>query len=89
MFSKRGNTLERHFRANLRQYFPQNRQFFFARAFGARGILAIRWWGKRAKNEPSVRKRSWRILSISGRMSDYESQYTVPGTEWTTRQSEY
>ena len=26
-------------------YFPQNRQTFFARAFGARGILAIRWWG--------------------------------------------
>ena len=64
MFSKRGNTLERHFRANLPQYFPQNRQFFFARAFGARGILAIRWWGERAKNEPFVRKRSWRILSI-------------------------
>ena len=45
-------------------YFPQNRQFFFARAFGAREILAIRWWGERTKNEPFVRKRSWRILSV-------------------------
>ena len=47
-------------------YFPQNRQFFFARAFGARGILAIRWrgGGGAPKNEPFVRKRSWRILSV-------------------------
>ena len=42
----------------------QNRQFFFARAFGARGMLTIRWWGERATNEPFVRKRSWCILSI-------------------------
>ena len=33
-------------------YFPQNRQFFFARAFGARGILAIRWWGSARKTNP-------------------------------------
>ena len=45
-------------------FYPQYRQFFFARAFGARGALGIRSLGERAKNEPFVRKHSWRILSV-------------------------
>ena len=40
-------------------FYPQYRQFFFAR-----GALGIRWLGERAKNKPFVRKRSWRILSV-------------------------
>ena len=36
--------------------FPANRQFSFARAFGARGILGNRSWAERAENELSVRK---------------------------------
>ena len=42
-------------------FYPQYGQFFFARAFGARGALGIRSLGERAKNEPFVRKRSWRM----------------------------
>ena len=45
-------------------FYPQYHQFFFARAFGARGALGIRSLGERAKNKPFVRKRSWRILSV-------------------------
>ena len=46
----------------------QNRtQFSSLEAFGARKILAIRWWGV-PKNEPFVRQRLWRIWSVEGRM---------------------
>ena len=34
----------------------QNRQFFFARAFGARGLLTIRWWGSARKTNPCEKK---------------------------------
>ena len=33
-------------------FYPQYRQFFFARAFGARGTLGIRWLGSARKTNP-------------------------------------
>ena len=36
--------------------FPQIRQVFFARALGAREILAIRWWGSAAEKRTLCEK---------------------------------
>ena len=57
------------FRVNLAQYFPQDRQFLFTRAFGARDSWKSLVWGAREKRT-LCDKRSWHILSVCGCMSE-------------------
>ena len=48
-------------RSSILGLYPTKSPIFLARAFGTHGIRGNRWWEKRAKSKPFVRKHSWHV----------------------------